>query len=852
MGKGYIASGLMLVVLLSCSSPSTRTPHVTTTRPAPQRVETAAITNAVPYAAKPFALSNVRVTGGPLKVAQDKTAEYLLSLEVDRMMFYLRQRAGLEPKAEQAYSGWDGAGRQLTGHIAGHYLSAVSLMYAATGDERFKQRADYLVDELKQVQDKHGDGYIGALMGSEGRGRGGGGGGGAATRTATTRGAEQRFVDGKTLFEQLRDGTIRSSGFDLNGMWAPWYVQHKLFAGLRDAYRITGNKAALDVETKFAGWVESVIGKLDESQVQRMLGTEFGAMNEVLLDLYADTGDARWLELSKRFYHKAFVDPLANQEDILPRKHGNTNVPKLYGELMRNVYTGDTTSGNAAKFFWQRVVNHHSFATGGHGRNEYFGQPDQLNSMVDGRTAESCNIYNMAKFTRTLFALDPQMAYADFLERALFNHILASIDPETGRTCYMVPVGRGVQHEYANMMQSFTCCVGTGMESHALHGDGIYYQSDGKLWVNLFAPSTAEWKSAGVQIKQETEFPEGESAKLTVTTSSPKQWTMLVRRPWWAGEGFAMKVNGQAISALPSPGAYVEINRTWNSGDLVELTLPKKLHSEPLPDNKGRMALMWGPLVLAGDLGPETRGGGRRGGGGGGATTAASNRPRQAQAAVPVFITAATVDQWLKPVAGKTGTFKTDGVGKDQDVEFVPFYRLHQRRYGVYWDVFTPQAWAAKQTEFEAEQAKMRKLEAATVAFAQPGEMQPERDFNYQGEDAETTRVNERPGRRGGQWFSFDLPVEPARPMKLLVTYSNDEREIRNFEILIDGQKLADQSLQRRPSPEQEVKLTDVEYDVPAAMVQGKQKVTVKFQPKDDSSIGGVFGVRMIRGDAER
>jgi DUF1680 family protein len=582
-----------------------------------------------------------------------------------------------------------------------------------------------------------------------------------------------------------------------------------------------------------------------------MLATEFGAMNEVLVDLYADTGDKRWLDLSRKFYHKSVVEPLANQQDTLPGKHGNTQVPKLYGELMRDVVAGDKTAGNAAKFFWQRVVNHHSFATGGHGRNEYFSRPDQLNSMVDGRTAETCNVYNMLKMTRTLFAIDPKIEYADFMERALFNHILASIDPATGRTCYMVPVGRGVQHEYQQMNSSFTCCVGTGMESHALHGDGIYYEADGKLWVNLFAPSTADWKSAGVKITQETEFPEGESAKITITSETPKQWTLAVRRPWWAGEGFAVNVNGEVFAQVSKPDSYVEIKRTWKSGDTVELTLPKELHTEPLPDNAGRVAILWGPLVLAGDLGPESRGGGGRRGGGG-ATTNSAARSRQGQAAVPVFVSAASaVSQWLKPVADKPGTFKTDGVGKDQDVEFVPFYRLHQRRYGVYWDVFTPQQWAAKQAEFEAEQEKQRKLEAATVAFAQPGEMQPERDFNFQGEDAQTIRVNERPGRRGGRGFSFDLPVEPARPMKLVVTYSTDERENSSFELLIDGQHLADQSLQRR-SPELEIKLYDVEYEVPASLVQGKQKVTVKFQPKENSSIGGVFGVRMIRGDAER
>src|SRR5579862_4394434 len=385
-----------------------------------------AIVNAVPYAAKPLPLSVVRLTGGPLKLAQDADAKYLLSLEPDRMLFYMRQRAGLEPKATAGYGGWDGGGRQLTGHIVGHYLSAVSDMYAATGNAEFKNRADYIVSQLKEIQDKQGDGYLGALM-------------------------DNRGTDGKVLFAQIATGTIRSGGFDLNGMWSPWYVEHKIFAGLRDAYRQTGNHEALNVEIKFAGWVESVVGNLTDAQDQRMLSTEFGGMNEVLADLCADTGDKRWLALSDKFEHHAIVDPLSRHQDILSGKHGNTQVPKMLGELARYEYNYNQTDGDAAKFFWEEVAWHHSFATGGHGKNEYFGQPDKLNDMIDGRTAESCNVYNMLKMTRELFAMEPDVRYADFLERATFNHALASIDPDSGRMCYMVPVGCGVQREYQNM-----------------------------------------------------------------------------------------------------------------------------------------------------------------------------------------------------------------------------------------------------------------------------------------------------------------------------------------------------------------------------------------------------------------
>jgi DUF1680 family protein len=752
--------------------------------------------------ARPLPLSAVRLTGGPLKHAQDLDAEYLLKLEPDRMLAFFRTRAGLEPKAKP-YGGWDGDGKNLTGHIAGHYLSGVSLMWAATGDPRFKDRADYIVKELKEVQDAQGDGYLGAL------------------------------ANGKEKFNEVAQGNIRSGGFDLNGLWSPWYVLHKDFAGLRDAYRFTGNTTALELETKFAGWAEGILSKLNEAQTQKMLNTEFGGMNEVLADLYADTGDKRWLKLSNRFEHHAVTDPLKRHQDHLAGLHGNTQVPKLMGSLARYTCTGDSGDGFAAGFFWDRVVQHHSYATGGHGKDEYFGEPDKLSNRVDGRTAESCNVYNMLRMTRRLFSLHPDIEYAEFHERALFNHILGSIDPEDGRTCYMVNVGRGVQHEYQDMFGGFTCCVGSGMESHALHGYGIYYESGDRLWVNLFVPSTAEWKEAGVKLTMDTDFPEGESATLKLALQSQRDFDIALRRPSWAKDGFTVKVNGEEIKDLTRPGSYVELRRTWKSGDTVSLTLPKTLRLEPLPDNPERAAITWGPLVLAGDLGPES---GFRG------------RNRKPVAA-PVLVAAnRPISDWLKPIADKPGEFRSDGVGREKDVEFVPFYRLHRRTYAVYWDLLTPEEWEKKAAEIAAEREHQHKLELATIAFAQPGEMQPERDFNMQGEDTSTDRVMGRAARRGKKWFSFDMPVDPAHPMALVVSYYSDEWRKRTFDVLVEGQKVGSETIEKGGP----VHFYDVEYTVPANLISGKSKVAVKFQATNTNEIGAVFGLRMIRADAPR
>jgi DUF1680 family protein len=764
---------------------------------------------------KPLPLSSVRLLGGPLKTAQDQDAKYLLQLEPDRMLAYLRQRAGLMTKAKP-YSGWDGGGRQLTGHIAGHYLSAVSLMWAATGDVRFKERADYIVKELKEVQDAQGDGYLGALVDDKG-------------------------VDGKVHFQELRKGAIRSSGFDLNGLWSPWYVEHKIFAGLRDAYRYTGNRTALDVEIKFAGWAESIVSRMNDEQDQQMLATEFGGMNEVAVDLYADTGDPRWLALSDKFEHRAMIDPLAAGDDILSGKHGNTQVPKMLGSLMRYVCTGNETDRKAATFFFNAVALHHSFATGGHGKNEYFGAPDKLNSMVDGRTAETCNVYNMIKMARELFSIHPEISYADFHERALFNHILASQDPADGRVCYMVPVGRGVQHEYQDKFEDFTCCVGTGMESHALHGYGIYYESGDKLWVNLYVPTSAEWKTVGVKLEMNTDFPMGQSVSLKLAPTAPRKFTLALRRPYWAGAGFSVKVNGEPVKDVPGAGSYVEIARTWKAGDTVELVLPKALRVEPLPDNPNRFAVLWGPLVQAADLGVERQG------------ESGDIRPENLGPFAPVLVaaTAQPVENWLKPVAGKPGTFLTSGVGLQKDITFVPFYQLPRREYAIYWDMFTPQEWQKKSEAYAAEQAKRKRLEAATVAFAQPGQMQAERDFNQQGEESLPVQFEDHYGRRGTKWFSFDLPVDNTHPMILIATYSNGARRKSTFTVLVDGKKVGEQTADGH-SPEEDLRFFDVEYAIPVELVQGQQKVTVRFETPSGGEIPGVFGIRMVRGDAAR
>jgi hypothetical protein len=438
----------------------------------------------------------------------------------------------------------------------------------------------------------------------------------------------------------------------------------------------------------------------------------------------------------------------------------------------------------------------------------------------------------MLKMTRRLFAIHPDIKYAEFEERALFNHILASMDPEDGRTCYMVPIGRGVRHEYQDMFRSFTCCVGSGMESHALHGDGIYYESGDRLWINLYVPSTANWNDTTVTMS--TTFPEGDAASLKLTLPHPKSFTLALRRPSWAGDGFAVKVNGKNLTTLPRPGSYVELKRTWKTGDSISLVLPKTLHIEGLPDNNRRAALLWGPLVLAADLGPERRGG-----------------PTDA----PSLVTSdKSLAEWLQPVRDNLGVFRTAGVGRSADgamseVEFVPFYRLHRRTYSVYWDLDTNESWTKKIDALKADQARQQRLEAATIVFLSPADSEKEKTFNLKSEESAIDREVGRPGRRAKKWFSYELPVDSGKRMSLVVTLNNQERAKRSFEIFVDGQRIGEGIIERYPPGSPTARFYEVDYVIPAELVKDKQKVTVRFQAAEGNETATIFGVRMVRAD---
>ena len=741
--------------------------------------------------AQEFPLEDVRLLDGPFKDAMMRDAAYLLRLDPDRLLSGFRKEAGLTPRAE-VYGGWESM--TIAGHSLGHYLSACSLMFASTGDARFRERVKYIVSELETCQRANGNGYVAAIP------------------------------NGKKIFQEVSAGEIRVKPFDLNGGWVPWYTLHKLFAGLLDVHRYCQNTEALNIAVKLADWADATVANLTEEQFQHMLGCEHGGMNEVLAELYARTGNERYLKLSRRFHHKAVLEPLARQEDRLQGLHANTQIPKLIGLARRYELTSDVADKTAAEFFWDRVVHHHSYVNGGNSDNERFGPPDKLSNRLGDNMSETCNTYNMLKLTRHLFEWHASAEYADYYERALYNHILASQDPDDGMVCYYVPLKANSRKEYSKPFDSFWCCVGTGMENHAKYGEAIYFHNTDSIWVNLFIPSELTWREKRVTLRQETRYPESEKVSFTIKAQRPAAFSLRLRYPGWA-QSVSVSVNSGQQKVDAKPGSFIELKRTWKNGDRVELTIPMSLRLEAIPDNPHRVAILYGPTVLAGDLGAEDQSGTLTP-----ALVADGNEP----------------SKWMKPVAeAQPVTFRTVSVGRPWDVTLYPFYRMHHKRYAVYWDVLNEQQWVEREANYKKELERLRRLEAATIDFVQPNETQIERDHNMQGERTEAGENSGRKWRhaRDGGWLSFDLKVLPDRPVALVCSYWGSETGPRNFDIIVDGKKIAAQSLQNDKPGE----FFDVTYQIPQELTRGKNKITIRFQAQPGNLAGGFYGVRIIR-----
>ncbi len=748
----------------------------------------------VPVKAYAFNLKDVKLLESPFKKAMQADVNYLLRIEPDRLLSQFRTNAGLKAKGEK-YGGWEDTG--LAGHTLGHYLSACAMEYGASGNPEFLKRVNYIVNELAICQQARKTGYVGAIPRED------------------------------TLWREIAAGDIRSHGFDLNGAWSPWYTVHKIMAGLLDAYLYCGNRKALQVETAMSDWTGNLIKSLNDAQMQKMLLCEYGGMNDVLVNTYAITGNRKYLDLSYRFHDRVILDSLAHGKDILPGRHSNTQIPKLIGTVRRYELTHNKEDLASAEFFWKVVTSQHSYVTGGNSNYEYLSTPLKLNDKLTDNTMETCNTYNMLKLTRHLFTLEPSASLMDYYERGLYNHILASQNEHTGMMCYFVPLRMGGKKEFSDEYNTFTCCVGSGMENHVKYGESIYYKgADGSLYVNLFIPSVLNWKEKGIQLTQQTILPSNNEVSYTFALKKPQSMSLKLRRPHWA-KNFNATINGKAVALETDAAGYFVINRMWRNKDVLKLNLVSEIYTEAMPDNARRQAIFYGPVLLAGKLGEK--------------------EPDPVNG-IPVLVTNdQNAANWVTAANKTLLEFKTTGnTGVPADISLMPFHQLDDQHYSVYWDVFTPEQWTVQQSLYQEQKKLQQQLEMRTLDLLRTGEMQPERDHNFVADGTEAGEDHTRKFRiaNNGGSLTFTMKVDATQPNELINTYWGMDNRGRVFDILIDGVKVATEDINKY----KESRFYDITYPIPADLTKGKQSVQVQLKAINKGNAAGpLFGSRMVK-----
>ncbi|MEA3188404.1 MAG: uncharacterized protein QOD99_2234, partial [Chthoniobacter sp.] len=559
-----------------------------------------------------------------------------------------------------------------------------------------------------------------------------------------------------------------------------------------------------------------------------------------LVDLYALTGQQRYLDTSRRFYHRAILDPLAVEKDELTGKHANTQIPKVIGEARTFEVTGDANGRKIAEFFWNTVVHQRSWVNGGNSDGEHFFPVGNAHEHLGPATAETCNTYNMLKLTEHLFEWQPTVELADYFERGLYNHILASQEPIQGMFTYFVSLKPGHFKTYSTPENSFWCCVGTGMENHTKYGEAIYFHSADNLFINLFIPSELTWKERGLVLEQRTNYPNEDFTELTVQTASATPLKLLVRCPVWTAGPAAFALNGEPLAVKGQAGKYTEILRTWKKGDRLRVTIPMAVRIEKLEGDANKIAFLYGPLLLAGDLGaaPET-----------GSFPYAKDQGdnfRAPTAEVPVLVRDASkandadLADAVVRLSGKELAFSTKGLGQPHDVTLRPFNGLFYQRYNVYWDVFSNEDWKNRQAQLQIEKEQRQREEARIVDELNLGEQQSEVDHRLKADHSRTGDFRERKWRDAtdGGYFEFQMKVLRSVPQVLRCTYWGDEVGAREFEILINGQVPAIQKLDRNKPG----KFFDVEYPIAAAAASESGVITIRFQPRPGgNTAGGVF-----------
>lgn len=760
-----------------------------------------------------FDLQNVKLLPSVFKEAESVDTKYIMALDPDRLLAPFRREAGLSPKAE-SYSNWENSG--LDGHMGGHYLTALSLMYASTGEKRLKKRLEYVINELYECQAKSANGYIGGVP------------------------------NGEMLWKEVAEGKLDVGAFSINGKWVPLYNIHKTYAGLRDAWIYAGNIKAKEMLIRFTNWMILETSKLSDNQIQYLLDSEHGGLNEVFADVYELTNDKRYLKLAYQFSHQKILTALEHSKDCFNGMHANTQIPKVIGFERIAELANDSLLHQAALYFWDNVINHRSCAIGGNSVREHFHPVNNFSSMITSEQGpESCNTYNMLKLTKMLYSVDGSERYIDYYERALYNHILSTQHPVKGGFVYFTPMRPGHYKVYSQVNTSMWCCVGTGMESHAKYGEMIYAHNSDQLFVNLFIPSELNWKEKKIKLVQTTNFPEEESVAIRIEVKKRSEFTLQLRYPIWVkAHALSISINGEAISISTNPGNYIAIKRVWKDGDIVKMNLPMETKAERLPDGSNYYAILHGPIVLAaktdtlamrGLFADDSRGG-----------HIASGKQIPLQD-IPMFI--AKDSNFANNIVQENKArmvFKASSIispKKYSDLELIPFYRLHDSRYIIYWQVETEETVVEMKAKLAAKEFENQELINSTIDLVNCGEQQPESDHFIESDHSNSGVNGDRHWRDATGWFSYQLHDKDLEADRIRITYFGGDKN-RRFNLIVNNHLVTRVLLDGSKGP---LFYTE-DYLVPKEwIVQTKGKLIVKFQAEEGSVAGGIYEVRLLR-----
>ena len=764
--------------------------------------------------ANEFPLGDITLLDSPLKRARDLNIKTLLQYDCDRLLAPYLKEAGLTPKGK-SYPNWDG----LDGHVGGHYLTAMAIN-AATGDKECQKRMDYFISELQACADANaknhpawGKGYVGGVPGSD------------------------------RVWGNFKKGDFSA----YYGSWVPFYNIHKMFAGLRDAWLYCGNEQARLLFLSFCDWAIDLTAGLSDTQMEHLLDTEHGGMNEVLADAYAITGEQKYLHAARRFSHRRLLNPLMQRRDCLDNMHANTQVPKVIGFERIAELGGDEAYHIAGAFFWDIVTGERSLAFGGNSRREHFPSKEACKDFVEDIDGpESCNTNNMLKLTEDLHRRNPEARFADFYELAMFNHILSTQHPEHGGYVYFTSARPRHYRNYSAPNEAMWCCVGTGMENHGKYGQFVYTHKEDALFVNLFVASELNWKEKGIQLRQETGFPYAETSRITITQGKGK-FAMQVRYPGWVKPGkFTVKVNGQPVSVITGPSSYVTIDRQWKKGDVIDIQFPMHNSVKYLPNLTQYIALMHGPIMLAMKTGTEDL------------AMLIADDSRFGQLAVgkklpidqaPILINndIENIADQLQPVAGKPlhFTLSTKMVNEIRN-ELIPFFELHDARYMMYWLALSEDNYKGYLDNLARQEKERQELENRTVDKVQPGEQQPESDHFMETDESFKGNTNDVFYRdaKDGHYFSYLMQTGGKTNLCLRLKYWGvGEWKSHEFDIFVDD------VLVKSVNNTGKYRISEFKYetyDLPADVLKGKSQIRVKFVAKPQKQIGEIYGVRLV------